>query len=106
MKYISNKTLRENLWRANPKCHYCPTITVPPELCKKMVKKSGKMVEAQDCPDNMATLDHVYTRFDDERRQGENRYVVNLACNKCNRERGREREMQVPIEELRLRSSH
>ena len=96
MKYFKNKTLREHLWRANPNCHYCDTPTVPPEQCPK----------SKTPPDNMATLDHVYTRFDEERKEGQNRYVVNLACNKCNKDLGREREKQVPIEELRARSSH
>jgi DNA-binding transcriptional regulator YhcF (GntR family) len=45
-------------------------------------------------PDNMATIEHVYSRLNPQRyvfTQGEKRHI--LSCYKCNHEKGREETM-------------
>ncbi len=55
-------------------------------------------------PMNMATFEHLDDRFSDERgtHNGERRIV--LACNQCNNLRGKERQAEQGLEELRRRS--
>lgn len=56
--------------------------------------------------DNTCTLEHLRTRYNP------NRYLPNhnqeertvLCCNKCNHERGKKEELQVPLEERQKRS--
>ncbi len=89
---------RLNLWRANPHCHWCNTLTVLP---------TGASVKGQTRPDNTATLDHVRSRLHEERVPGrpwpEGSNTV-LACHKCNAQRNVEEQAGLPVEELRRRS--
>jgi hypothetical protein len=61
----------------------------------------------EKAPDDMATLDHLYSRLNPERKPnlcGEERTV--LACWGCNFERGKDEYAQLSIEEKRKRSNH
>lgn len=87
--------IRAWLFRQNPHCHYCGVLTVlhPPNPKNKYL------------PDNLATIEHLVTRFDPHRQQhqaGERRLVN--ACRKCNAEQGAKRQREVPLEELHRRS--
>lgn len=57
-------------------------------------------------PDNMATVDHLYTRYHPERQSkpvdGDRRLV--LACNRCNRERDMAETAAQPREVLHARA--
>ncbi len=86
---------RKILWDKNPHCYHCNILTILPEQLKP-----------NTYPPNMATIDHIFTRLDPRRRQphkGEERYW--LSCKKCNEERGATLESELPIEELRKRST-
>lgn len=76
------------------KCYWCRCQMVLP---KGFIKYP---------PPNQATIDHLDDRFSELRGTlgGQERTVV--ACRKCNNKRGRESEMQAPIEELRRRSKN
>jgi hypothetical protein len=90
------KVHRKNLWLKSPLCCYCHQPTVLPEDCLSNGQKKP--------PDNMATVEHVFTRFDKERWVKNNRHIIALACHKCNNLMGSIRQAFVPIEELRERS--
>lgn len=91
---------RVNLWnKENGKCFWCGCDTIlPPQGISSRTKR--------EIPDNEATIDHLRTRFDENRQEpgnGQETRTV-LSCRKCNNDRGKEREMQVPIEERKRRS--
>lgn len=71
---------RRSLFAKNPACYWCERITT------LYVAKDGEIP-----PDNMATIDHLRSRFNPRRKEpnpkGEKRRV--LACHKCNQKRGR-----------------
>lgn len=88
------KKRRADLFRENDgKCHWCGCQTVLPE-------ESGIFPHAQE-PRNLATIDHLYDRFD-ERRGGQGVWV--LACKRCNNRRSNLRQRGLPMEELWARS--
>ena len=96
----SIKRRRNNLWnQEGGKCFWCGCeTTLPPD---------GQMSRiTRNIPDNEATIDHLRTRFDENRQEpgnGQETRTV-LSCRKCNNERGKEREMLVPLEERKRRS--
>ena len=71
---------RERLHKRDPRCYLCGQLTVLIDTRKHQ----GPL------PSNMATIDHIYTKFDPRRRQppqhGERRHF--LACMLCNVRRG------------------
>jgi hypothetical protein len=85
------------MWEEDPHCFWCGCLTALPSP-----EQNGHHF------DNEATLDHLRTRFDDDRQEpcrgGERRIV--LSCYRCNWLRGRAREAMVPIEEKRTRAKH
>lgn len=87
MERLGKKELRRQLWAEDPKCHWCGIETQWPEI------KGGSL------PDDAATLDHLYTKYEMEKRKSEGNPFV-LACNKCNHDRGVEATKEQPIEEL------
>jgi hypothetical protein len=85
---LSAKEFRRKLWLENPLCHWCGIETIWIEL-----KNGGKL------PDDAATIDHLYTRYELEKRQEMGNPRV-LACNKCNHDLGEKATAAQPIEEL------
>lgn len=85
---LSKKELRTQLWNQNPYCYWCGIYTKLDER-----RKGGKLF-----PDS-ATLDHLYTKYEMEKRVAYGNPFV-LACNKCNHDRGAEATKAQPIEEL------
>lgn len=71
-----NRKRTRKLWNQDPHCHWCGRIT----------RLAGSGEVAHD--DELATYDHLYTRFQ-VKRNGPHGYIGVLACRKCNWERGR-----------------
>jgi 5-methylcytosine-specific restriction endonuclease McrA len=69
---------RKKLWRKDKKCFYCGVITMEPP--KNFDFKS-------DPPDNMATVDHVYSKKDIRRLLKNGKKELVLCCYKCNNDR-------------------
>ena len=72
---------REKLWiEMDGKCHWCGTNTILPP-------RGSTKIEHRD---NLATLDHLRTRLDDNRLQpnDSNEERTTLACWACNNRRG------------------
>jgi hypothetical protein len=83
-------TLRERLWHKDRRCHWCGRLTrlIVPGNHEKL-------------PDDMATVDHLYSRLDENRhnlkrgiiRKDKSGNIVLvrrvLACYSCNQRRGR-----------------
>jgi len=89
------------LWRKDPRCHWCNCSTVlifrSPEHCKGL-----KKIEARE---DEATFDHLHSRFDDKRGQNNDGVAKSvLACWKCNFNRGKHEESKRSIDELHKRS--
>lgn len=82
---------RKKLWLENPHCHWCGILTV--------LIDNGNGLKKH--PDNMATIDHVKSRYDKTRRKNN---VWVLACRKCNQKRNNEETKSIPLEELRERA--
>src|SRR6266566_1043596 len=94
---MANKNRREKLLKESPFCHWCEVevTNVWPEGNKKP-------------PANLATLDHVYDKWQPEERErawrnnDEKRTV--LACYRCNQRRNDERMKEIPKDAVRIRS--
>lgn len=75
---------RKRLFKENPFCVYCGIKTI-------LLPNKGRRGKKWQ-PNNLATIEHIYTRFDPRRRtpnvNNERRHV--LACYKCNHEKGQE----------------
>ena len=84
---LSKRELRRQLFEQDPHCHWCGCLTI-------WLDQDGGAY-----PDNFATLDHLYTRYEMEKRVELGNPFV-LACNKCNHDRGAEATKAQPIEEL------
>lgn len=76
---------RFKLWQEDPRCHWCGIITQ--WSSKKLIKQISNKTVKQ--PPNMATLDHLYSRFHPDRKittpDIKRRF---LSCYKCNHARG------------------
>ncbi len=70
---IDNKELRSNLFKEHPFCFWCGVLVI------QYIVEPGHRPE-----DNMATLDHIKSRF--FRKKGEKVEKV-LACYRCNQKR-------------------
>lgn len=87
------KSFREKKIGENPFCHYCK---------EKMKLYDGYLMrnlkKGERFPDDMATVEHLFDRFDMENRYKiyENDEDKVLACYKCNSERARERTKKIP----------
>lgn len=76
---MKNQHRRERLWNKDPRCFWCGVVTKPTN------KHGGKQ------ENDMATLDHVYSRLDPKRKQNLNLEVKTvLSCYLCNQKRGKE----------------
>jgi hypothetical protein len=76
--------LRKKLWHANPHCENCGTLTVLPEHIEGE-RISGMPI---NIPDNMATIQHKYSRNHPLRHTKNDRNERRrlLWCHKCNRD--------------------
>lgn len=98
--YTVLKRMRIAFWKANPRCYYCNELTILPTDIPDLLDLQAQGIT----PDNMATIEHIYTRYDTERfeENGEKKCV--LACYKCNHDKEQERASLIPKEELQKRS--
>lgn len=81
-----NKDLRSLLFAESPYCCWCGRLTrndYPDEV------KSPR--HGLTPPDDMATIEHLYDRFDQRRREVFSLKTKKIACWKCNHKRGAER---------------
>jgi hypothetical protein len=87
MSTSAAKKKRRRLWEADPHCTWCGTVTIWFE------NPSGR----ESLPNNAATLDHLYSRFDSRREspRGGTKYTV-LSCKRCNKGRNREQHLALP----------
>jgi hypothetical protein len=95
-KYIRKR--RNKLFQEDPHCHWCGRELILPEECKQD-KQNWQ-------PDNMATIDHLRSRFSINRQEPnhtkETRLV--LACYRCNEVRNDQEQATISIEELHRRA--
>lgn len=100
------KRRRLKLWKENPHCSFCGVLTILPEDVSRKTK-------APD-PDNMATIEHVYSRLNphrnikdkEERRRAQKEEFGQrriLSCRKCNLERSEKEQSELSIDEKRQR---
>ena len=86
---------RKRLWEKDPHCHWCGRLTRLLDLgC-----------QGSHQPDDMATIDHLNSRFSKDRHapcNGEIRRVI--ACYRCNHDRGAEEQAGIPVDELQRRA--
>lgn len=82
---------RRRMFDFDPRCYWCGRKTV---WC---APADGIM------PADGATVDHLHSRYDRERRGNTRMVSVVLACYECNNRRSMEETRRIPIEELRRR---
>lgn len=86
---------REKLHAKNPHCHWCNVLTV--------LQPPGVVITRQ--PPNLATVDHLYSRFSGLKTGDGNKQVVTvLACYKCNQQRSEEEQARLGPEFCREHS--
>jgi hypothetical protein len=111
------KRQRRRMWELDPRCHWCGTETVLPEQLpddhwrveRKTVAKGSQLLrQLKRPPANLATIDHLRSRYDSTRQEpaqeGERRRV--LACYACNNRRNTEEQATLPREELWKRAGN
>jgi len=87
-----NKKVRKRLFRENPHCHWCGVET--------LLVGNGHIKRANP---RMATVDHLYSRYDLRRYvKGEQKRV--LACFRCNNSRSAQETKRLTREEIAKRS--
>lgn len=97
MKNKGNRPQLLRLHKRNPHCYYCGVLTVLPE--------SGVNTPGESVP-NMATRDHVYSRWHPIRyTNSPDRSKVVLACYKCNHSRNELEQQSIPKEVKMARGS-
>lgn len=86
------KNLRKRLYEIDPLCPFCGVKMILPQD-----------VPHQTYPDNLCTIEHIYSRFNPKRSKpnlnGERRRMI--CCRKCNMARGRKEELALGIEGLK-----
>lgn len=87
-----NTVIRDDKHAKDPHCYYCGIVTVNDYPVRNRELKKG-----EEPPDDMATLEHLYHRFDKRRYDisvpDEDKKVV--ACYKCNVEKGKKDDMRL-----------
>jgi len=93
---MSNRSLKLELWQADPRCHWCHRVTVLTDI---------KRIEGRADP-LMATIDHVVSRIYPHRwvkkRKGQRRKV--LSCYECNHKRSVQETLSLSRSEVVKRS--
>jgi hypothetical protein len=84
MPSLRHRRRLKKLFAEDPRCHWCGQKTIWAESIRKA---SGRM------PPNIATFEHLDSRFDPDRGTYEGVERTVLACYKCNHDRGRQREL-------------
>lgn len=74
-------------------------------LCKKPMTMSRDGFKNGANPNNYATIEHLHSRFDLERKRGQSSPVM-LSCCKCNETRGATEEKNLPLLEIWYRASN
>ena len=97
---ISNKQLRADLMEKDPRCHWCHImLDNSPEAHRSWWGKGERP------PDNAATIEHLFDKFDIRRyKYHKNEFKV-LACYKCNTTRGNLHCRSIPKEEMNKRKT-
>lgn len=89
------------LWLADRRCYFCrrPTVLVVSPGGRKPTNKKNL-----DHFPERASIDHLHSRFSENRKQLHGIETTVLACYECNQRRGREEQAAIPTEELNRRS--
>lgn len=85
------KQRREKLWKQDPRCCYCHVETILPldAIKKHNIEDPTKLnLLPREILNRIATIEHVYTKFDDRRYADVHGSPTTLACYKCNQEKG------------------
>lgn len=96
MSSNSKRARLRNLLKADPHCFWCGCSVI---LGAR--NRNGK--DYTTCPSNMATLDHVVSRNNNNWKKGMRNSIV-LSCNQCNQKRQQKETKELPKEELWRRS--
>lgn len=97
---VKNKVHVKRLMNENPHCYYCRIE------CKYYPEfRTGNLKRGQSYPHDMATLEHLFDRYDPIKRYRvyENDEDKVLACYKCNYSRSQQRTDSMPKEYLERR---
>ena len=91
---MSNKTLKLQLWKEDPRCYYCRKPTIITDLSTSTL------------PPNAATIEHLVSRLHIHRwvrkKQGQRRRV--LSCYECNQRRNNQETLCLSRAEVLKRS--
>jgi len=93
---MSNRKLKVQLFNLDPRCHWCGKETILtniPNISKKTMNPL------------MATIDHIYSRFDLRRWVKSESPKKVLACYQCNNERSIIEEKMLTKEEIQKRGN-
>ena len=97
---ISHKQLRADMMKKDPLCHWCH---IPLDDSPQAHK--GHWLKGERPPDNAATIEHLFDKFDIRRyKYHKNEFKV-LACYKCNTTRGNLHCRSIPKEEMNKRKT-
>lgn len=85
---------RQKLHQYDPRCYYCGRVT-------RLLETNGGHI-----PDDAATIEHLDSRYSDERGKHSGEYRRVLACRKCNNERSSPKAHGMAIQEIWERDGH
>lgn len=97
--YKQGEYLRK-LFKDNPHCHYCKVKT---ELYEDL--RNRGTFKGVHVPDNMATIEHIYSTLNPKRYTVKYMDNIVLACNKCNQTKITEESIALPQEVKALLSN-
>lgn len=100
---MRNKERRDKLFKKHPYCHWCSRPLVDPRNYQWKTP-SGHNRLIKNPPDNLATLDHLDSRFSQERGKHPGKVRTVLACQKCNLQRAADEARRLGAEALRRRT--
>jgi len=87
---------RKHLWESDPNCVFCGRMTVLP-------KRGVKHGQTRD---NLATIEHLDSKYNLMRGKFKNTERTVLCCWRCNNDRNKCEQQNVPIDELHQRSGY
>ena len=96
------KTRTQIRWEQDAHCYWCGIETVYWHVDRWPKKKHGEGI-----PYNFATIDHLYDKWQPEKRKASMKSktpVTVLACNRCNKKRNNERTAGLPKWVLQTRN--
>ncbi len=98
---------RAKLFYENPFCPDCGVKMILPDDIPKVTSKheKGQLGNLKYFPDNLCTIEHLFTKFEPNKRKA-NREMVTILCKKCNEIHGRKSELKAGIDVLHEKSGN